>query len=1064
MNKSLVLALLALFWANFATAQDIPVLDLKKIVRSRVSKQFKDTLFKENTNDGGNVAMSLVDALQNWADALEAQISMMKTEVLELKTSNRKLSDEVTALRSENGKLSDKVGVLEETLGNFKGETMDHVQDDIRVMSNSFGDFIDHFNDFTISVMVNFTTFNQSMISISENNENLDEGMKNMRLEHKVEREEIEQIKDKIEENQNRITQIVADNAALGANLQLTLYNTTMAFFADVQAFKGQAETFQIDIQHLKDDFKILNAQQNFIANETETLRENVLTSMEVIQLEVVAMQKATEATLKPLIESMNNTLLENIGKMEANVSKLNMADQDLQQGVFKLNAVVSSNTNSLHTQVNMTLALQDQLITLATTLSELQGNVENTTKIFTLNHEALSEMSIYNSTLLQRGFFSLEKYFIEMKKKLFETELEIVTLNATLVDLGSLRSEVVNIGQTIGNTTALIADRFEDVSSTTMAIQSSLSSVWNATNMLNADLSYLKANHTNLSGILQNGLQDAFIRNEDLQTHLYAGGNKTMLIESGLTGLLNYTLDLDRNLMGVKANVSRVNMTLSMSNLSLGRLFNLYELQGERVTENTNVLKNNVTKFSIAANILEAELSRVAAAYTGLKNALSRHISNSGNIEVNVQKLMTESIYVKGELDSIKYEVAGVKAEATGVTVFVTSIQKHVGELLSNMTEVHQNMTFMDDSIEIMQTHLDQMDESIDINKSNVTRLVGTMGQTQGKVKDIESGMETMKTNVIGLGSYINSINSDMGNMLSSFDVYAKKMNKDMTEVKSNMTELHDDYGSMMIQTEDMRKTMDSMGFSTTTLRADVTELTTKMYNLKTTAFEQSNEISNLKTNIDGLENNLAALLKELSKLRTEENIQNSEVKNVKVDMNNVKKSMTSLSAAILELKSKFASSHEMDQRLAYLYTNITTIRTQLTTVRESLTALGPDMDLIHSDMDKFRTDVNELSTELAVMADPARFSCAVTTDEIREPGVITYSTCNVNANAMMNKNTGHITVRDPGDYFLSFTANMVSVNSQAIWCAIYKQSPGSDGWQVLGKNFMFILNRYRQ
>ena len=51
-----------------------------------------------------------------------------------------------------------------------------------------------------------------------------------------------------------------------------------------------------------------------------------------------------------------------------------------------------------------------------------------------------------------------------------------------------------------------------------------------------------------------------------------------------------------------------------------------------------------------------------------------------------------------------------------------------------------------------------------------------------------------------------------------------------------------------------------------------------------------------------------------------------------------------------------------------------------------------------------------------------------------------------------MMNKKTGHISVRQPGDYFLSFTANMVSVNSQAIWCAIYKQSAGNDAWQVLG------------
>jgi hypothetical protein len=44
--------------------------------------------------------------------------------------------------------------------------------------------------------------------------------------------------------------------------------------------------------------------------------------------------------------------------------------------------------------------------------------------------------------------------------------------------------------------------------------------------------------------------------------------------------------------------------------------------------------------------------------------------------------------------------------------------------------------------------------------------------------------------------------------------------------------------------------------------------------------------------------------------------------------------------------------------------------------------------------------------------------------------------STCNVNTDEMMNPATGHVTVRTSGDYFISFTANMVSVKSQAIWC----------------------------
>ena len=39
-----------------------------------------------------------------------------------------------------------------------------------------------------------------------------------------------------------------------------------------------------------------------------------------------------------------------------------------------------------------------------------------------------------------------------------------------------------------------------------------------------------------------------------------------------------------------------------------------------------------------------------------------------------------------------------------------------------------------------------------------------------------------------------------------------------------------------------------------------------------------------------------------------------------------------------------------------------------------------------------------------------------------------------------------------------LTFSANMVSSNSQAVWCALYKQSPGDQGWQVLG-----MINNYQ-
>ena len=87
-------------------------------------------------------------------------------------------------------------------------------------------------------------------------------------------------------------------------------------------------------------------------------------------------------------------------------------------------------------------------------------------------------------------------------------------------------------------------------------------------------------------------------------------------------------------------------------------------------------------------------------------------------------------------------------------------------------------------------------------------------------QVASLESSMETMKSNVVGLGNYINSINSDLGSMLTSFDGYANKINNDIAYVKSNVSELNDDINDMKLNTEDLRIKMDTMDYSTTTLK----------------------------------------------------------------------------------------------------------------------------------------------------------------------------------------------------------------------------------------------------
>ena len=79
---------------------------------------------------------------------------------------------------------------------------------------------------------------------------------------------------------------------------------------------------------------------------------------------------------------------------------------------------------------------------------------------------------------------------------------------------------------------------------------------------------------------------------------------------------------------------------------------------------------------------------------------------------------------------------------------------------------------------------------------------------------------------------------------MLTSFEAYAKRVNSDMAYMKSNVTALAEDNEDQDGKYDDLKRKYETMEYTTKTMKSDVTELTTKMYNLKTAIFEHNNEL----------------------------------------------------------------------------------------------------------------------------------------------------------------------------------------------------------------------------
>ncbi len=634
----------------------LPLLNLGEL-RTRLSRQFKDAVISDGPMGMGaaggdaSIAVSLVDALQRWADALEAQISMMRDEVLDLKTSNRNLKDKVNTLSAEKEMLATKVSSLESDLAANSGESANAVtglQNDLRVISSSFGDFIDHFDSYSQGVWTNHTRLHDKIDNLVGSHEHLTNKSNAWRSDLDSHRNEtavtvtrltetMKAIGEEVRANGNRITQNMADTKALGANVQLTLYNASLALSADVEALNAQDEAFTQDFVNVRKTIEFVQGKYERMVNETRHFRNEITKSVEDLRNQVASTR---EAIVDPAIEAVNLTIFSSLGKLEANLTNIDMKTKELINDVSELKQVTMTNAASVMLQSNVTDSLQNQVLDVATTMNSLQGITMNASSDVMVLKKAVAvfkEQAEYNSTVLQRGFLGLERHFIDMKRKIFETQLQLVNVNTTVQSLGDLRQEVLAIGQAMANTTSLISDRFEDVSSTSMALQASLNKVWNNTNHLELRLTKLEANHTFVTGIVKSSLDDMIARQEQLDWAMRKGQNRTLILESGLTGLMNYTLELDEHFAGLSGNVSAMNNSwyggVGQLERKIDKAYELYELQGERIVQNANVISSNVTKLSLAANILEAELSRVASNYNSLKKALNRYVTSSGQI-----------------------------------------------------------------------------------------------------------------------------------------------------------------------------------------------------------------------------------------------------------------------------------------------------------------------------------------------------------------------------------------------------------------------------------------------
>ena len=236
------------------------------------------------------------------------------------------------------------------------------------------------------------------------------------------------------------------------------------------------------------------------------------------------------------------------------------------------------------------------------------------------------------------------------------------------------------------------------------------------------------------------------------------------------------------------------------------------------------------------------------------------------------------------------------------------------------------------------------------------------------------------------------------------------------------------------------------------------VSGLSTKLYTLKTNVFEMTGELTSLKTGLETINTEVQAVDQNLNTLSEQFQTSEKEDESIKSELGALKSGLSGLSNSVLTMRSKVNSIQEVEDRVRELSRNVTVMKEDVSSTKTEVSQLSPEISLIATDISALRSGISRMSVTVSGLSDPPRFSCGVTGEEVKVSGVISYDECAVNTEKMMNLGTGHATVPTDGDYLLSFSANMVSSSGQAVWCALYKQSPGDQGWQVLG-----MINNYQ-
>ena len=235
---------------------------------------------------------------------------------------------------------------------------------------------------------------------------------------------------------------------------------------------------------------------------------------------------------------------------------------------------------------------------------------------------------------------------------------------------------------------------------------------------------------------------------------------------------------------------------------------------------------------------------------------------------------------------------------------------------------------------------------------------------QDDTSVTEVKSLVNTLKTNVIGLGSYINTINREVNSLATRTRESLETVTQQVVELTADVKEIEDDVVDLKLNGGSAGLTNDKLSedFTSNSLRTDVAGLSTKLYTLKTNVFEINGELTGIKTGLESLNNEVTSVDVAMKTLEDKLTANQREDAGIKTDLSTLRSGMSGLTNSILTMKSQIKSVPDVDTKIKELSRNVTWVNKDISATKDAVQSL----------------------------ADPPRFSCGVTKEEVKVSGVV--------------------------------------------------------------------------